>query len=142
MSDSIKIFLDKLEPVIDAVETELNEWKENKNLQVPLLLNNLASKLNWDDKKVRQMDSVIRLYIHDHSDWHITRGAGGGIQRKSLKEKKDLEKLAKDAAKLEVRKMLDDKLAAKAIQADPSDLIDSSLDNEDDNEEDSSSEEI
>jgi len=85
----IKDFLDRLEPVAEAVENELNEWKEDSNLQVPKLLNSLALKLNWDDKKVRQMDSVVRLYIHDHPDWHITRGAGGGIQRKSIKDKKN-----------------------------------------------------
>jgi hypothetical protein len=111
-----------------SVDEVLSTWSGNTNLQFPILLGMIAVKLSWTEKQARENDPIIRYYIRNNPDWHVTRGAHGGIMKSEDKHKKDALKLAKDAVKKQVQDMLDAKVA-QIMAAPPST---ESLLNEDD----------
>ena len=86
---------DDLRPIFRATNEALSEWTGEGNLQFPKLLEMLALKLNWGEKQLREADVLVRWYVRRHPDWHVTRGAHGGIMRASEKQKKEAAKLAK-----------------------------------------------
>lgn len=106
MNDNIKRSVEKFTAIAIEAEAALNEWTGEKCLQFPALLTTMAVKLNWDEQEIRRNDPLVRFYIREHSDWHVTRGAHGGIMRMSDKLKKEQSKSAKDAAKEAARAVL------------------------------------
>jgi len=110
MSNSIQSFFDQLKPALQLVEDRLAEHTGEESLQIPTLLNSVAVKLLWSEKEIRVNDPIIRQFIHTHPDWYIARGAKGGAQRRSVKNKKDAELLARAQAKAEVSAALDAKM--------------------------------
>lgn len=112
MSNPKQSILDELSSLFDAVDEALTEWKGEGCLQFPNLLASLAVKLNWSEADVRENDPVVRKYVRRHPDWHVTRGAHGGIMRASEKMKKEEVKLAKDKAKAEIKAAIEAKIAA------------------------------
>lgn len=116
MSNSIiKNVLDELDKLFQATEESLNEWKGDGNLQFPVLLKTLTVKLNWDEKQSRENDPVVRLYVRKHPDWHVTRGAHGGIMRTEEKQKKEAVKSAKDTAKAKMQAAIEAKTASTIV---------------------------
>lgn len=116
MSDAIDSTLEDLKSLFAVTDQVLSEWNKEGNLQFPVLLGMMAVRLNWDEEQVRQSDPIIRYYVRRHPDWHVTRGAGGGIMRASEKQKKDAEKQNKDAVRLAkeaARKQVETATAAK-----------------------------
>lgn len=114
MSDSgkpkhIESFLNNLEPVLSTVDQILNEWTGEGCLQLPELLSRTNLKLNWDERQARAYDPIIREFIRNHPEWHVTRGARGGIMRASDKQKKLDAEVAKKKAKDEIKAILDAK---------------------------------
>ena len=73
----------------------------------------IAVRMKWDEKQVRDADPFVRFHVRNHPEWHVTRGAHGGIMRKSDKDKKEALRLAKELAK----KQMSDALEAKAAGA-------------------------
>lgn len=102
--------LDELSELFDVTDKALSEWTGEGNLQFPALLLTIAVKLNWSDRQMREADPFVRKYVRSHPDWHVTRGAHGGIMRASEKQKKEAAKAAKDLAKQQMQ----DQIAAKA----------------------------
>ena len=115
---SVDNTLDKIKEVLEFVEESLSEWTGNGNLQFPVLIQMVAVKANWDEKQLRLNDALVRYHVRHHDDWYVTRGAHGGIMRKTDKQKKDAEKLAKETAKNQVKAAL----AAKVADKPPIDL--------------------
>ncbi len=120
MNDSIEKFWNTIKTVCEATDQALNEWKGEGNLQFPQLLGMIAVKHNWTDKQVRDNDPIIRSYVRQHPDWYVTRGAHGGIMRKTDKQTKDAVKQAKEAdkaarelAKQQMREAIEAKTAAQ-----------------------------
>ena|SRR5579885_554577 len=107
--------LDDFSSLFDAVDEALADWHGEGCLQFPNLLMTLAVKLNWNDTQVREYDPVIRIYVRRHPEWHVTRGAHGGIMRASEKAKKEELKAAKERAKAEIKAALEAKAAAPAV---------------------------
>lgn len=126
----------ELRPIWKATEQALNEWQGEGNLQFPILLGMVAVRLNWDEKDVRKNDPFVRRYVHAHPEWHVTRGAKGGIMRIADKQKKEADKLAKEQTKQEMRAEIEAKAAAKAAQlaSQPASSESSSDDQEDEND--------
>jgi hypothetical protein len=117
-SDTAQEVIDDLLPIFQATEQVLNEWTSEGNLQFPALLVKVALKLNWDDKQIRENDPFVRKYVRKNKDWHVTRGAHGGIMRASDKQKKEDLKIAKEFAKKQIEEALKAKdLAMKASAA-------------------------
>jgi hypothetical protein len=112
MSETIESVLDQITVVFAATDEALNEWSGEGNLQFPALLGMIAIRLNWNDKQLREADPLIRFYIRRHPDWHVTRGAHGGIMRATEKQKKEAAKAAKEAAKIQMKAALEAKTAA------------------------------
>lgn len=104
----IQFFLDGLVPTFLAVDEYLKEWTGEGCLQFPILMGTITVTMGWDNEKVRRNDPIIREYLRSHPDWCITRGAHGGIMRRSEKDKKEAAKLAKESAV---------KLAKEAVKA-------------------------
>lgn len=134
MNRNIQRQIDTLLPVWNATDEVLNEWKGEGCLQLPSLLGMLAVKLNWNEKQLREYDPFVRAYLRNHEDWHVTRGAKGGIMRRADKDKKEAEKLAKKQAREQVAAAI----AAKAAQKQnepaappPSDIVDPTDDDDD-----------
>jgi hypothetical protein len=113
MSDPIEINLENVRALWKATDQFLSEWKEEGNLQIPELIKTMTQSLNWDEKTVRDNDPLIRYHVRHHPDWHVTRGAHGGIMRTSDKQKKEAAKQAKDVAK----QIMAQALEAKALAA-------------------------
>jgi hypothetical protein len=113
MSDVTDKLLNELEELFRVTDEVLSEWTGDGNLQFPVLLGNIAVKMNWDEKQLRENDPFVRKYIRNHPDWYITRGAHGGIMRASEKQKKEAVKAAKEAAS----KQMKDAIEAKAALA-------------------------
>ncbi len=104
--------LDELSQLFDVTDKALSEWTGDGNLQFPALLSKMAIKMNWSDKQMREADPFVRKYVRSHPDWHVTRGAHGGIMRASEKQKKEAAKVAKDLAKKQMQDQIDAKAAA------------------------------
>lgn len=104
--------------LIDATDAALSEWTGEGNLQFPVLLGMMAVKNNWNEKQVRRADPFVRDYVRLHPDWHVTRGAHGGIMRMSEKQKKEAAQQAKDLAKKQMRDAIEAKV--DTVQPDPS----------------------
>ena len=85
MSDAIEPTLENLRALFKATDQALSEWTGEGNLQFPVLLGRMALAQNWNDKQVREADPFVRYYVRNHPDWHVTRGAHGGIMRASEK---------------------------------------------------------
>lgn len=113
----IQSVLDELTQLFISTDQALSEWSGEGNLQFPVLLGMMAVKLNWDEKQVREADPFVRKYVRSHPDWHVTRGAHGGIMRMSEKQKKEAAKAAKDQAKKQMQEALEAKAAAEAAKA-------------------------
>jgi len=104
--------------LIDATDAALSEWTGEGNLQFPVLLGMMAVKNNWNEKQVRRADPFVRDYVRLHPDWHVTRGAHGGIMRMSERQKKEAAQQAKDLAKKQMRDAIEAK--ADTVQPDSS----------------------
>jgi len=113
MSETISNNLEKLTAIFTATDQALSEWVGDGNLQFPVLLGMIAVRMKWDEKQVRDADPFVRFHVRNHPEWHVTRGAHGGIMRKSDKDKKEALRLAKELAK----KQMSDALEAKAAGA-------------------------
>lgn len=107
----IQAFLDNQVPTLLVVDESLNELIGDSCLQFPTLLIAVAAKLNWGSKQLRENDPIIRKYIRNHPDWHVTRGAGGGIMKASDKQSKDALVAAKKKAREEMNAVLEAKMA-------------------------------
>lgn len=114
MSDTINSTLDQISNILAATDEALAAWNGNGNLQFPALLSMLAAKMNWDEKQLREADPIIRYYIRRNPDWHVTRGAKGGIMRASDKQKKEESKVAKEFVKKQMQVALEAKMAQMA----------------------------
>jgi hypothetical protein len=112
-NDVINKIIDDLLPIFQATDQALNEWTSEGNLQFPTLLASLAVKLNWDEKQIREADPLVRMYVRRHPDCYVTRGAHGGIMRRSERQKKEA---IKDAAKA-AKDILKQQIEAKATAA-------------------------
>lgn len=117
MSDPIQIAMDRLTPIFKVVDEVLGEWSKDPKsegcLQFPVLMGMLAVKTTWTDKQARENDPFIRWYVRNHPEWHVTRGAHGGIMKAEDKQKKEAVKIAKLAAKADMKAALEAELAAK-----------------------------
>lgn len=99
--------MDKLSPIFQATDEVLADWTGDGNLQFPNLMAKLSVKMNWNEKELREADPFVRFYVRHHPDWHVTRGAHGGIMRSSDKQKKEGAKLAKAVAKAAIKAALE-----------------------------------
>ncbi len=113
----IQSFLDNQIAMLLAVDEELNAWKGEGCLQFPILMGNITVKLGWDSETQRKKEPIIREYVRNHPDWYVTRGAHGGIMRRSEKEQKDAAKAAKEKAKAELNAALEAEVARKKAEA-------------------------
>ena len=113
MSDTISNNLEKMTAIWQATDQTLAEWTGEGNLQFPVLLGMIAVRMKWDEKQVREADPFVRFHVRNHPEWHVTRGAHGGIMRKTDKDKKEANRLAKELAK----KQMVDALEAKVAEA-------------------------
>jgi hypothetical protein len=114
MKDDIKNTLRDMQEILEKTEEVLSEWTSDGNLQFPSLLASLGLKMSLTDHQLREADAVVRIYIRRHSEYHVTRGAKGGIMRVSDKQKKEEEKSVKEAAKKLFKEQLEAKLAKVA----------------------------
>ncbi len=112
MNDIKEKVLKELNELFDATEIALNEWSGTGNLQFPHLLSTLAGRLNWDEKQLRRFDPFVREYVRGHTNWHVTRGAHGGIMRTTDKQKKETDRLNKESIKKQLKEELEAKLAS------------------------------
>jgi len=103
MSDTINDNLETLRALFQQTDQVLSEWVSESNLQVPVLLGMMAVRFNWNEKQVRENDPFVRFHVRNHPDWHVTRGAHGGIMRASEKQKKEAARVAKDIARKQVQ---------------------------------------
>jgi hypothetical protein len=124
----IQSFLDSLVPTLLAVNEVLDKWNGEGCLQLPALLGSVAVSLNWNDEQVRKNDPIIRQYIRNHAEYIVTRGAHGGIMKRSEKQKKEAEaevkKLAREEAKKEALVALAAKIAAKQVATPSTETLD------------------
>lgn len=112
MTDTIDTNTEALRILFSQCDQVLNEYSGVGNLQFPILLGMMAVRFNWNEKMVREYDPLIRFHIRNHTEWCMARGAKGGIMRMDEKQKKDAAAQARLAAKAEVRRALDEKMAA------------------------------
>lgn len=111
MNDTIQKVTESLTVIFSATEEALNDWKGDGCLQIPTLITSLALKLNWDEKQIRENDPIVRYYVRNNPEWHVTRGAHGGIMRVADKNKKEADRISKQAAKEQVKAAIEAKLA-------------------------------
>lgn len=109
---NIQSFLNTLTPILEVVDSVLSDWNGEGCLQFPILMTQISAKLSWDDKQMRAKEPIIREYVRTHPDWHVTRGAHGGIMRAAEKQKKEAVKAAKEKAKAELEAEIAKRTAA------------------------------
>jgi hypothetical protein len=131
MSNTVQTVLDKLDPLFKTTDEILTEWSAGKsegNLQFPVLLGMIAVKMNWDERQLRENDPLVRYYVRNNPEWHVTRGAHGGIMRATDKQNKVAAKAAKDAVKAQLVAAIDAKTASN-VSTEP--VVDSDSDDSD-----------
>lgn len=111
---NIQSFLDGQVQMLLVVEEVLNSWSGEGCLQFPTLMSLIESKMSWDEKQLRAKEPIVREYVRTHPDWHVTRGAHGGIMKAEEKQKKEAAKAAKEKAKAELEAEIAKRAAAKA----------------------------
>lgn len=111
MNENIDNVIQQIIPIWKATEDVLEQWTSEGNLQFPELLEKLTANQNWTDKQLREYDPLIRFYVRRHPNFHVTRGAHGGIMRKSDKDKKDLAKNLKESLKKQMQEELVQRVA-------------------------------
>ena len=116
MNKNIQQVTESLTAIFEATDEALNEWVGDGCLQIPNLIVTLALKLNWNEKQIRENDPIVRYYIRNNPEWHVTRGAHGGIMRTTDKQQKENAKAAKLAVKPQVQAAIEAK-AALSTQA-------------------------
>lgn len=110
-TDYVQLFLNDLTPILQAIDKRLNSWISQDSYKIPSIILDVAEDLNLtSDKDIKNIDPFVRKYIIHHPDWEITRGAGGGAQRKSIR----LKKIQVAAEKRKVREQYVIDLTAKA----------------------------
>ncbi len=127
MSDAVSNVLDQLSTLFQQIETVLNEWEGEGNLQFPSLMTMMATKFNWSEKQAREVDPIIRYYVRNSDNWHVTRGAKGGIMRASDRRKKQEAAAAKDSLKKQMRERIEAKTMPISASIDEQSSDDESL---------------
>lgn len=117
MNNTIQTVTDQLMAIFQATEEALSSYQGEGNLQFPTLMGILAAKMNWSEKQVRESDPIVRYYVRNNPEWHVTRGAHGGIMRASDRQKKEQLRVAKDALKQQMKATIE---AAAAAKSEPS----------------------
>lgn len=113
MNNTTSKVFEQLSVIFTAAEDALSQWEGEGNLQFPTLMATLASKFAWTDKQVREVDPIVRYYVRHSDDWHITRGAKGGIMRSSDKNKKQEAVKAKEELKRQMKAKIETQAASK-----------------------------
>jgi hypothetical protein len=103
MTSPLETYLDNLKPILNVVDEILLTPRSETCLQVPNLIGMVAIQLNWNEEQIKNNDPLIRAYVRQHPEWHITRGAHGGIMKRSEYQKKEDAKLAKEKATRELK---------------------------------------
>lgn len=122
MSEVIQSVTNQIVAIFTEVEEILNNWKGEGNLQFPTLIGMMSVKMNWTEKQAREADPIIRYYVRSNPDWHVTRGAHGGIMRASDRQKKESARSAKEQLKQQMRAGIEAKAAAQSSQETTNDL--------------------
>jgi hypothetical protein len=115
MSETIDKNLQTLRVLFEQVDEILDGWTKQVNLQVPVLLGMMAVRYNWDEKKVRENDPMVRFHLRNHPDWYVSRGAHGGIMPSSEKQKKDVALLTKASVKKQIQEVVEAKVASQNV---------------------------
>lgn len=126
MNTNVNHVLDRLSVIFLATEEILNDWSADTNLQFPALLSMLTARFNWNEKQLKEADAVVRYYVRNNPDWHVTRGARGGIMRAADKQKKQQALLLKEAAKKQMKEKIEASASASA-SVDTSESTDTDL---------------
>ena len=108
MSSDIDNSLDKIKAIIEETENVLSKHDYKTSLQVPTLLDAVASKLNCSSKDI---DTVVRWHLHNSTTWEIKRGIKGGVRPKEAANSSSLSDDEKKAIKDEINAKLAEKLA-------------------------------
>lgn len=114
MSDTIQTITERLVEMFQATDQILNSWEGDGNLQFPNLMSMVALKMNWNEKQVKESDPLIRYYVRNNPEWHVTRGAHGGIMRAADRQKKQQVQAEKAALKLQMKAQIEGKQSAPA----------------------------
>lgn len=110
--ETVKNVTEELSVIFNAANDALSKWQGETNLQFSVLLGLVAVQLNLNEKQVREADPMVRFYVRKHPDWYVTRGAHGGIMRKSDKMKKDAALASKEALKQQMKAAIEAKSAS------------------------------
>lgn len=129
MSDIVSEVVAQISHMFQTTDEILSVWSQEGNLQFPTLLGMLSTKMNWNEKQTREADPLIRFYIRRNPNYHVTRGAGGGIMKASEKMKKEESRSAKDLIKKQMMAALEAKVAATTVTVN-SNTNNSIIDNE------------
>jgi hypothetical protein len=117
----IQSYLDSKVSMFQIVDEVLDAWSGEGCLQFPTLIGQVNAKMNWigkeGEKLSRANEPIIRDYVRNHPNWHVTRGAHGGIMRASEKQKKEEAKAAKDKAKAELAAAIEAEVVRKKAEA-------------------------
>jgi hypothetical protein len=109
---TIKQLTDKCATIFEATEAALKEWNFNEqNYQFPKLVSAVSERLGISNTSdIKEIDSLVRYYVHHHDDYISKIGAGGGVTLASLEIKKRSATLARKAAKEDAAAKVDERL--------------------------------
>lgn len=117
--------LDKVSVIFEATNDVLNEWKLSRQgdvcYKIPELVAQLAVKLNWNDKEVRENDALVRFFLRNNPDLFVTRGARGGVKFIEDQQARQAAQSSKTALKAQLKA----KIEASAVGV-PTDEVEES----------------
>ena len=121
MNDNVKNYLAFCQQVSEATEQALEGYfaKSEENIQFPSLVTTVSSMINHDPKVVADVDQHVRQYVRRHADYHVSRGAKGGIMKMAVYQKRQAGKAAQEAAKQQIAAQVEAKVAAATVTATP-----------------------
>lgn len=103
MIDPITREVEFYRSVCEETSKILSEHDFKENLQIPHLHLAVIAKLKIiDGKRMKDADSFIRIFINNHGDYAVSRGAKGGVMPIAKMQAKQALKEAKEQAKLEI----------------------------------------
>jgi hypothetical protein len=95
------------------VDNVLQSWVGEGCYKLPLLLEQVSDQFQWNEEQFRAKDPVVRDYLRNHEHYYVTRGAHGGVGRRTDLDKKEAVLRNKKQAKDDIMSAIEADLLRK-----------------------------
>lgn len=109
MTDNIQPSIDFCTETFTTIQNILTEYDwEQKAYPMPALIAMVGTQITTTPQRLKDLELLVRFFVHDHPDYFIGVGSKGGVQRVADRDAKVNREAAKAAAKKALQAKLND----------------------------------